>query len=145
MAAGVREGPSDTFLALLRARQVPRGVPLLRICCASSTIGRCLSTLDSGTRARMERKFDLYFVMAQQSIPFAKYPALLELKQRHEVDIGHAYNTVDSARELIYICHCTMNTCNHSEFPLAVLISVFHSCHCSCQSVFCCFVLFMLS
>ena len=64
----------------------------------SSPIGRCLSTLDSGTRARMETKFDLCFVMAKHSIPFAKYPALLELEQRHKVDIGHAYNTVDSAR-----------------------------------------------
>lgn len=53
----------------------------------SSTIGRCLSTLDSGTRARMARKFDLCFVMAKQSIPFVKYPALLELEQLHEVDI----------------------------------------------------------
>ena len=64
----------------------------------SSTIGRCLSALDSATRARMEKKFELCFVMAKQSIPFAKYPALLELEQRHEVDIGHAYNTADSAR-----------------------------------------------
>ena len=64
----------------------------------SSTIGCCLATLDSGTRARMERKFDLCYVMAKQSIPFAKYSALIELEQRHEVDIGHAYNTADSAR-----------------------------------------------
>ena len=64
----------------------------------SSTIGRCLSTLDSGTRARLERKFGMYFVMAKQSIPFTKYLALQELEQRHEVDIGQAYNTADSAR-----------------------------------------------
>ena len=48
----------------------------------SSTIGRCLWTLDSGTRARLERKFDMCFVMAKQSILFAKYPALQELEQR---------------------------------------------------------------
>ena len=64
----------------------------------SSTIGNCLSTLDSGTRAQMEIKFDLCFVMAKQSIPFAKYPALLELEQHYDVDIGHAYNTAESAR-----------------------------------------------
>ena len=65
----------------------------------SSTIGRCLSTLDTA-RKRIERKFELCFVMAKQSIPFAKYPVLLELEQRHEVDLdaGHAYNTADSAR-----------------------------------------------
>ena len=36
--------------------------------------------------------------MAKQSIPFAKYPALLDLEQHHEIDIGHAYDTVNSAR-----------------------------------------------
>ena len=46
----------------------------------------------------MEKKFDLCFVMAKQSIPFAKYPAMLELEKRHGVDLGHAYNTTDSAR-----------------------------------------------
>ena len=61
----------------------------------SSMIRRCLSTLDTATRKRMERKFESCFVMAKQSIPFAKYPVLLELEQRHEVDIGHAYNTAD--------------------------------------------------
>jgi len=40
------------------------------------------------------KEFDLSFVMAKQSIPFAKYPALLEFKQLHKVDIGYAYNTV---------------------------------------------------
>ena len=35
----------------------------------SSPIGRCLSTLDSTTQARMEKKFDVCFVMAKQ------YPA----------------------------------------------------------------------
>jgi len=64
----------------------------------SSMIRRCLSTLDTATRKRMERKFESCFVMAKQSIPFAKYPVLLELEQRHEVDVGHAYNTADSAR-----------------------------------------------
>ena len=65
----------------------------------SSTIGCCLSTLDSSAQAWMERKFDLCFVMARQSILFTICPGLLELKQRHEVDLGHTYNTVDSARQ----------------------------------------------
>ena len=38
------------------------------------------------------------FVMAKQSMPFTKYPALQELEQRHEVDIGQYNNTADSAR-----------------------------------------------
>ena len=43
-------------------------------------------------------EFDLCFMITKQSIPFAEYPALLELKQHHKVDVGHAYNTGDSAR-----------------------------------------------
>ena len=40
------------------------------------------------------------FVIAKQSMPFTKYPALQELEQCHEADtcIGQAYNTADSAR-----------------------------------------------
>ena len=38
----------------------------------SSAIGRCLSTMDGTTRARMGRKFDVCFVMAKEGIPFAK-------------------------------------------------------------------------
>ena len=49
----------------------------------SSTIGRGLSTLDHETRSRMGRKFDLCVVIAKQSIPFAKYPALLQLEECH--------------------------------------------------------------
>ena len=41
-----------------------------------STIGRYMVTLDSGTRARMEKKFDVCYTMAKQSIPFAKCSAL---------------------------------------------------------------------
>ena len=52
----------------------------------TSTIGRSLSTLDHDTRSRMERKFDLCFVMAKQSIdiPVAKYPVL---EERCAVDV----------------------------------------------------------
>ena len=39
----------------------------------SSMIGHCLSMLDNGTRTWMEKKFDLCFVMAKQSVSFAKY------------------------------------------------------------------------
>ena len=46
----------------------------------SSTIGRYLSTIDKGTQARMRRKFDVCYTMAKESIPFAKYPALLALE-----------------------------------------------------------------
>ena len=37
--------------------------------------------------------------MAKENIAFAKYPALLELEERHGVDIGDAYKTKDSAAQ----------------------------------------------
>lgn len=52
-----------------------------------------MTEMDSETRARVTQKFELSYVMAKKSIPFAKYPALLQLEQRHGVDMGHAYNT----------------------------------------------------
>ena len=64
----------------------------------TSAIGRCMSTLDRDTRVRMERKFKLCFVMAKESIPFIKYPAIMQLEERHGVDLGHAYRTPDSAK-----------------------------------------------
>ena len=64
----------------------------------TTAIGRSMCGMDSQTRARVIRKFELSYVMAKESIPFAKYPALLQLEQRHGVDIGHAYNTPESAK-----------------------------------------------
>ena len=55
--------------------------------------------VDDVTKAQMEKKFNLCFVMAKEGIPFAKYPALLDLEQRHAVDVGHAYHTTDSAKQ----------------------------------------------
>ena len=64
----------------------------------SSPNGCALSTLDLPTRARMGRIFDLCFMMAKESVAFAKYPSLLELEKRHGVDLGHAYTTACSAK-----------------------------------------------
>ena len=49
----------------------------------SSTIGRCLATLDSATRARMEKKFDVCYMMAKQSIPFGSARARAAPRGRH--------------------------------------------------------------
>ena len=53
--------------------------------------------MDDETRERMVKKFDVCFMMAKESLPFTKYPALLELESRHGVDLGPAYRTPDSA------------------------------------------------
>ena len=60
-----------------------------------SAIGHSLSTMGRETRAQMGRMFELCFVMAKESIPFAKYPALLQLEEHHGVDVGSAYRTPD--------------------------------------------------
>lgn len=64
----------------------------------STTIGRLLSSIDDDTEKRMAKKFDVCFVMAKESLPFTKYPSLLELESRHGVDLGPAYHTPDSAK-----------------------------------------------
>ena len=46
----------------------------------------------------MRRKFDVCYTMAKESIPFAKYPALLALEAYHGVNLGPAYSTPDSAK-----------------------------------------------
>ena len=61
-------------------------------------IGRTLSTMDEGTQGQVGRKFDISYVMAKESIAFAKYPSIVQLEQRHGVDLGHAYNTQESAK-----------------------------------------------
>ena len=61
-------------------------------------IGRSLCTLDDATRLQVARRFDVAYVMAKESVPFAKYPSIVELEQRHGVDLGHAYNTQESAK-----------------------------------------------
>ena len=71
--------------------------PQRHVASRSSPIGCALLTLDPTTRARMGQIFDVCFMMAKESIVFAKYPSLLELEKRHGVDLGHAYTTTDSA------------------------------------------------
>ena len=48
--------------------------------------------LDNSSHERLQRKFDLCFVMAKRKILFTKYPALYQLESQHEVDMGLAYN-----------------------------------------------------
>ena len=46
----------------------------------------------------------------KENIPFSKYPSLLELEDRHNVDIGPAYRTPDSAKTFTsFIATCQRN------------------------------------
>jgi len=64
----------------------------------SITIGRFWSSMDNETRERMAKKFNVCFMMAKKSLPFTKYPTLLELESRHGLDLGPAYRMPDSAK-----------------------------------------------
>ena len=71
----------------------------------SSTIGRCHSTLDTATRKRMKRKFELCFVMAKQSIP-------LENMQSHSLTNVYVI--------IIYIHVCIIILCESNEQKKAI-------------------------
>ena len=67
-----------------------------------SPIARCLMNIDERTRKRMNKMFDLCYVMAREGLPFTKYPPLLELENRHGIDIGPAYKTDVSAKSFTH-------------------------------------------
>ncbi len=65
----------------------------------SSPLVRCVVSLDDIALGRLKLKFNiLCYMMAKQSLPFAKYPPLLELQAHLGADLGTAYNTPDSAK-----------------------------------------------
>ena len=63
-----------------------------------SPIARCLLKIDPTTRARMRKKFDVCYFLAKEGLAFKKYPGILELEMRHEVDIGPAYQSDTSCQ-----------------------------------------------
>ena len=49
----------------------------------------------------MQHKFDVCYVMGNESLPFSKYPALLQLETRYGVKVGFAYITPNSVKLII--------------------------------------------
>ena len=64
----------------------------------STSLGRCLAALDEVSYGRVKLRCGICYTTAKQSLPFAKYPALLELEAHHGADLGFVYNTPDSAK-----------------------------------------------
>jgi len=64
-------------------------------------------------------------VIAKQSIPFAKYPALIELESWHGINLGPAYRTPDSAKAFTGFIATSL----HQQF-------LNHLCHISGPKVF---------
>ena len=52
--------------------------------------------------------FNLAYVIAKEELPFTKYPALVEVENRHGVAIGNTYTTEHKCREFICIIGETM-------------------------------------
>ena len=50
-----------------------------------SPIARGLLNMDKATEDRMNKKFDICYVMGKECLAFAKYPALHELEGRHHL------------------------------------------------------------
>ena len=57
-----------------------------------SPIARSLLTINETTQKRMEKKFDITYMLMKENMAFTKYPAIYELEVRHGVNLGHAYN-----------------------------------------------------
>ena len=47
---------------------------------------------------KLNKKFDICYVMAKESIAFQKYPVLHELEEHHGVNLGQSYKTKDSEK-----------------------------------------------
>ena len=82
-----------------------------------STIARSLLSppLDEAVKDRLSRKFQISFVIAKECLPFTKYPALHELEEHHDVDLGQAYKTRESASKFVhYIAESQRQDLHHS-------------------------------
>ena len=54
-------------------------------------------------RERVQKKFELSFVLAKEHIPFSKYPAIHELEERHSVDLGFHRIPKNSERRNLWL------------------------------------------
>ena len=61
-------------------------------------IAKCFSKMDAVTKERLKKKFDVCYLLTKENMAFLKYPAILELEERHGIDMGFAYRTKDSAK-----------------------------------------------
>ena len=63
-------------------------------------IARSVPKMDETTKKRMERKFEICYLLAKENMSFRTYPtSIYELEVKHGVNLGQAYKTKDSARQ----------------------------------------------
>ena len=70
---------------------------------AYAPIAQTLLSMDRSLQERMGKKFDIFYMLAKENLPFRKYPAIHELESRHGVDLGQSYATKDSVKSFT---HC---------------------------------------
>ena len=70
---------------------------------AYAPIAQTLLSMDRSLQERMGKKFDIFYMVAKENLPFRKYPAIHELESRYGVDLGQSYATKDSAKSFT---HC---------------------------------------
>jgi len=78
-----------------------------------SPLARLIADMDETTQKRMERKFDICYMLVKENMAFRKYTPIYDLELRHSVNLGHSYKTKDSAKNFThYIAESQKN-----EFP----------------------------
>lgn len=66
-----------------------------------SPIARALSTLDAGTEMKVTRKFEIAYAICKEGLAFSKMAPLCELEERHGVDLGSGYKTINACSEFV--------------------------------------------
>ena len=66
-----------------------------------STISENLQRLSSKHEEDLKRKFDVFYFVAKEEIPIAKYKAIIELEERHGVNFHRSYKNDTACGEMI--------------------------------------------
>ena len=80
-----------------------------------TAIARCLHnpSMDPAIRERVEKKFDIGYLMAKENLPFTKYPAIHDLLERHGVEL---VTRPDSQLTILHISLQTIFSTNAVQY-----------------------------
>jgi len=60
-------------------------------------IVQSFAAMETSTREKLEKRFDVCYMLAKEDMAFRKYPAICHLERKHGVELGESYQTKDSA------------------------------------------------
>ena len=101
----VKHSKSDMHCKAINIWKKPQSVEDIY---KSTPIGRAMSSASNEEKTRVSKLVDLVYVVANQEMPFSKYPALIELEKRHGVQLGDTYTTEHKCSELTCLIGLTM-------------------------------------